>query len=171
MSTYLKCSISNIRTNEDWPAPPTSFYIPYHGTSAEAMGNVDHSGTPRTYAAGRHVAGGVITHLTVRAYWTEASFVYWYYGDLSMSNVDYFSPSVVGRHVGYFDTIWDIQKFETYDTVNLPIGYDAEPGTTWLYEPPEVQIGGVPASAITPAPADGETKVKLVLPQLTWSTT
>jgi hypothetical protein len=135
------------------------------------MGSVDYNDIPRTYAAGRTVAGGVITHLTARAYWTASSFVYWYYGDLSMSNADYFSPSVVGRHVGYFDTIWDIQKFETYDTVNLPIGQDAEPGTIWTFPSPLVQLGGEPSLAITPAPSDGETGVKLVLPKLTWGTT
>ena len=169
MSDYLKCTLTNIRTNVDWPAPPTEIWLPYYSSSIEDVGGVQYGAEHRTFECGRVTASG-ITRLKLIAYWTSAKFVHWDYGELVMNNTDYFSPAVVGVHTGFFDTIWTIERYESYGTLNLPIGYDAEPGTSWINDPVETQLGGVPVSAITPAPADNETGVQLVLPKLTWET-
>lgn len=171
MSTeYMKITFSNLNIEHpEWPVSPApTIYVPYgSNTGQNVVWTTEYAGTGYTDSLSSFIAGGI--DYRYHGYYAGGT----NYAKLEASNNPDFAialanGNVSGTYIGNYGETWNIQHRLHVEDLVLS---SCEGGDGSVNLTPFEQFGGEPPNAASsPSPTDGETGVRLVLPQLSWST-
>jgi hypothetical protein len=171
MSTeYYKITFSNLQIEHpEWPvAPATTIYVPAGtNTGQNVIWTTEYSGNGYTDSLSAYIVGGIDfryhgAHVGGGTNYAKLEASNSYDFSIALAN-----GNLTGIYTGNFGEIWNIEHHLHVDNFTL----SSAEGPNTMNPTPAEQTGGVPPNAASsPSPADDAVDIKLVLPQLSWST-